>query len=194
MKTDRSHEQDPGAAEARPQDAPRDDQETPPAADGAAEPRAGAEPGEAAGGELQAMRERHLRLAAEFDNYRKRTERERSEAWLRAQAQLVEKLLEPLDDLQRVADFTAENTTVPALLEGIQMVERKLLRMLESAGLEVIDAQGRPFNPEQHEALMTAPTDDPAEDDQVGQVFQNGYQFKGLLLRPARVQVKKHEG
>lgn len=154
-----------------------------------------ADPDAQAGGpDPAAMQERYLRLAAEYDNYRKRTERERSESWVRAQAELVKKILDPLDDLQRVADFTVENTGVEALLEGVQMVERKLMRSLESAGMEVLDATGQPFDPALHEALMMAPTEDPDEDDSVGEVFQKGYGFKGILLRPARVQVRKHEG
>lgn len=144
--------------------------------------------------ELEALRDRYLRLAAEYENYRRRTERERVESGVRAQAQLVEKLLDSLDDLQRVAHFNAETTTVPALLEGVQMVERKLSRVLELAGLEQIDAHGRPFNPVEHEALMTAATGQKDEDETVGEVFQKGYRFKGDLLRPARVQVRKHEG
>jgi molecular chaperone GrpE len=142
----------------------------------------------------QELQERFLRLAAEFDNFRKRTERERGESWIRAQAELVKKLLDPLDDLQRVADYTVDSSGVEALQEGVQMVERKLLRALESAGLEVIEAGGQPFDPAVHEALMTASTAEQDEDDSVGAVFQKGYAFKGTLLRPARVQVRKFEG
>jgi molecular chaperone GrpE len=144
--------------------------------------------------DLNALNDRYLRLAAEYDNFRKRTDRERGDSWLRAQAEVVRALLEPLDDLQRVADYTVDQTSVEALLEGVQMVERKLLRALETSGLELMDARGQKFDPEMHEALMTAATDDPAEDDTVGDVFQPGYRFKGLLLRPARVQVRKHGG
>lgn len=144
------------------------------------------------GDELQSLRDRYLRLAAEYDNFRKRTDRERSEGRDRAQGQLVERLLEPLDDLQRVAKFTAEGTTIEALIEGVRMVERKLARALEVAGLEVVDARGQRFDPEMHEALMTAPTQEPDEDETVGEVFQPGYRFRGALLRPARVQVRKH--
>lgn len=144
--------------------------------------------------ELEEMRDRYLRLAAEFDNYRKRTERERAEQSVRAQGQLVQSMLDAIDDLERVADFTPETTTVAALLEGVQMVERKLLRALESAGLELVDAHGAPFDPTHHEALMTASTEHPHEDDTVGEVFQKGYRFQGHLLRPARVQVRKHQG
>jgi molecular chaperone GrpE len=144
--------------------------------------------------EAEELRDRYLRLAAEFENYRKRTERERSEHSVRAQGKLVQSLLDAIDDLERVADFTPETTTVAALLEGVQMVERKVLRALESAGLEVVDAHGTPFDPTHHEALMTAATDHAHEDETVGEVFQKGYRFQGHLLRPARVQVRKHEG
>ena len=146
------------------------------------------------GGDAEGLRDRYLRLAAEYDNYRKRTDRERVETRDRAQGQLIERLLEPLDDLQRVAQFNAETTTVAALLEGVQMVERKLSRALEALGLEVLEARGQPFDPAVHEALMTAPTEEVAEDDTVGEVFQPGYRFRGVLLRPARVQVRKHGG
>jgi molecular chaperone GrpE len=163
------------------------------------QPQEGQEPvssldGGGGAGELDALRDRYLRLAAEYDNFRKRTDRERVDARDRAQAQLVEKLLEPLDDLQRVAHFKAESTTVESLLEGVQLVERKLTRALESAGLESLDAQGQRFDPAFHEALMMSPTENPEEDETVGEVFQNGYRFRGTLLRPARVQVRQHGG
>lgn len=141
--------------------------------------------------ELQAVRDRHLRLAAEFDNYRKRVEREKGESWVRAQAELAQRLLEPLDDLQRIADFDPATTNAQSLHEGAEMVEKKFLRALEAAGLEVIDAAGKPFDPTQHEALTTAPAQSEEEDDTVAQVYRKGYRFKGVLLRPAQVVVKK---
>jgi len=174
-----------------------------PGGDGAAQPQAEAQP-QAAGGdggqgggadptaELQTVRDRLLRLAAEFENYRKRVERERAESWVRAQAQLAERLLEPLDDLQRIADFDPATTASTALHEGAEMVEKKFLRALEAAGLEEIDAAGKVFDPTQHEALTTAPAQSEEEDDTVAQVYRKGYRFKGVLLRPAQVVVKKH--
>jgi molecular chaperone GrpE len=144
--------------------------------------------------ELQGLRDRYMRLAAEYDNYRKRTDKERAESWGRAQAQLVQQLLDPLDDLQRVAHFNADTVSTKSLLDGVQMVERKLLRLLESAGLEVLDASGQPFDPSIHEAIMASPADRHEDDESVGEVFQKGYRFKGDLLRPARVQVRKFEG
>jgi molecular chaperone GrpE len=155
---------------------------------------AAAETGAQGGDELGALRDRHLRLAAEFDNYRKRVERERGEAFVRAQAQLMERLVEPLDDLQRIADFDPATTPATALHEGAEMVEKKFLRVMEAAGLETIDAEGKAFDPTVHEALTTVPTDVAEEDDTVAQVYQKGYRFKGVLLRPARVVVRKHQG
>jgi len=144
--------------------------------------------------EQQALNERFLRLAAEFDNFRKRTERERAESWARAQAQLLERLLDPLDDLRRVLEMGGEEAGGDAVREGVRLVEAKLSRALESAGLEVIGESGERFDPELHEALMTAPASTPEEDGAVGQVLQRGYLFKGMLLRPARVQVLEYGG
>lgn len=144
--------------------------------------------------ELAGLNDQFLRLHAEFDNYRRRTERERAEDRNRAQGQLVERLLEPLDDLQRVTEYEGEHRSVESLLEGVQMVERKLVRALEAAGLEVIQARGEPFDPNLHEALMTSEAENAGEDGEVGEVFQSGYLFRGTLLRPARVQVKKYNG
>jgi molecular chaperone GrpE len=161
------------------------------ASDGASA-SAEAEPRGGGGDELAAMRERHLRLAAEFDNYRKRVERERGENMVRAQAQILERLLEPLDDLARIADFDPATTPAGALHEGAEMVERKFLRVMEAAGLETIEAEGKPFDPTVHEALTTVPAESAEEDNTVAQVYQKGYRYKGVLLRPARVVVKKH--
>ncbi len=160
-----------------------------------ATPSGGAASGGAPEPELAASRERYLRLAAEFDNYRKRVEREKAESWNRAQAQLAGKLLDVLDDLQRVAQhYNPETATAQALMEGTQMVERKLQRALESAGVEEVPAEGQPFDPAVHEALMTVPAESRDEDHTVADVFQKGYRLKGILLRPARVRVKAFEG
>jgi molecular chaperone GrpE len=144
--------------------------------------------------ELQSLGDRHLRLAAEFDNYRKRTERERAEARSRSQADLALGLLDALDDLQRVAHIDPAGTSLESLFEGVQLVERKLQRALAAAGLEEIDAEGQPFDPGTMEALMTVEADSPERDDEVAGVLQKGYRFKGQLLRPARVQVRKYHG
>lgn len=142
--------------------------------------------------EVSVLRDRHLRLAAEFDNYRKRVDRERADTIARAQAQVLERLLDPLDDLARIADFDPATTPSGALHEGAEMVERKFLRAMEALGVETIDAEGKPFDPTIHEALTTVPAENEDEDNTVAQVYQKGYRLKGVLLRPARVVVRKH--
>lgn len=144
-------------------------------------------------GELQTLNDRHLRLAAEFDNYRKRNERERAALATRLQLDLVSSLLDVLDDLQRVADLGTEAKT-ESVVEGVRLVEKKFRSVLEGAGLDVIEAEERPFDPEVMEALMTVPTADPEEEGRVADVFQRGYRFRDVLVRPARVRVWEYDG
>ncbi len=139
--------------------------------------------------ELEALSDRHLRLAAEFNNYRRRVEQERVTSWTRAQADLVGRLLDALDDLQRVAQLDLTNATVEAIMEGVDLVERKFLRVLEDAGVEVIEPMGDAFDPETMEAMMRVPAESDEDDHRVAQVFQKGYALKGQLIRPARVSV-----
>ena len=141
--------------------------------------------------EHTALNERLLRLAAEFDNYRRRNERERADSWARAQAELARKVLDAMDDLERVTHH-AEGSSAETLLQGVQLVERKLKQSLEAAGLEAIEAEGARFDPNSMEAVAMVGTNAEDEDDTVSDVFQRGYRFKGTLLRPARVRVKKH--
>jgi molecular chaperone GrpE len=134
------------------------------------------------------LQDRHLRLAAEFDNYRKRSSRERAELADRAQASFVAKLLDVLDDLDRlVASDPA--TPLPTLREGLSAVDRKLWKELQDAGVERIDPVGTPFDPVLHEAVSTTPAPSRADEQMVSATFQPGYLFKGTLVRPARVQV-----
>lgn len=141
--------------------------------------------------EYASLADRHLRLVAEFDNYRRRSERERAELWGRAQADLAARLLDALDDLDRVTHH-AETASADALLHGMQLVERKLRQSLQAAGLETVEAEGARFDPNSMEAVAMVRADEEEEDDIVADVFQRGYRFKGALLRPARVRVKKH--
>ena len=141
--------------------------------------------------EFEALNDRHLRLVAEFNNFRKRAQTEMGESWTRAQADLVRRLLDPVDDLQRVSALDLSNATVEAIMEGIDLVERKVMRVLEEVGGEEIDPEGAAFDPNTMEAMMRVPADSPEQDDTVAQVFQKGYTLKGHLVRPARVSVRK---
>jgi molecular chaperone GrpE len=146
--------------------------------------------------ELAALNDRHLRLAAEFSNYKRRAESDLSDAWGRAQAELLRRFLDVLDDLQRVSalDPSNEAVSLQSVVDGVDLVERKFARALEDARVETVDpAPGDAFDPASMEAVMRAPAESSDQDDTVHQVFQKGYRFRGHLVRPARVSVRKHE-
>lgn len=142
---------------------------------------------------LDAAKERYLRLAAEYDNYRKRTAREAQQASARGQADLIRRLLDSLDDLGRFAAVDPASADPRSLVEGVQMVERNLVKALAAVGVEVIDPVELPFDPNLHEAVSTVAAEAPDEDHMVAQVFQRGYLMNGQLLRPARVVVKQYQ-
>jgi molecular chaperone GrpE len=137
------------------------------------------------------LKDRYLRLAAEFDNYRKRTTRERAESGARAQGELLKHILDSLDDLGRVTAVDPSSTDARTVVEGVDLVAKKLLKALTSAGLEVVDPVNQTFDPSVHEAVATEPALSPEDDHVVSQVFQPGYRFAGQLLRPARVVVRQ---
>jgi molecular chaperone GrpE len=138
--------------------------------------------------------DKYLRLAAEYDNYRKRSMKERAEAASRGQAELVSKLVDAIDDLSRFAHIDPATTDPMTLHKGIELVEQKMLKALGAAGLEVINPLDQTFDPTQHEAVATEPALSPEDDHTVAKVFQPGYRFSGQLLRPARVVVKQWTG
>jgi len=152
------------------------------------------EAGDGESREVADLREKYLRLAAEYDNYRKRSMRERSEAEARGQASLIKQLLDPLDDLSRFAHVDPSTVDPATITQGADMVERKLRKVLSAMGLEAIDPVGQTFDPSLHEAVTTEPALSPEDDHTVSRVFQVGYRHNGQLLRPARVVVKQWNG
>ena len=140
--------------------------------------------------DAEAKRDEYLadlqRLAADFDNYRKRSAREQQAFAARAHERLIAKLLPVLDDLERALD-AAEHHEQAKLIEGVEMTRSALASTLASEGLVEIEAEGA-FDPHAHEALMTQPVDD-VEPDQIVQVVQKGYRLGDVVLRPARVIV-----
>jgi molecular chaperone GrpE len=144
--------------------------------------------------QLDEQRDKYLRLAAEYDNFRKRTVRERTEAASRGQAELIRHIMDALDDLSRFAHVDPEAAEARTVVQGVEMVERKLLKALQNAGLTIVSPENSSFNPELHEAVATEPAASPEDDHVVSRVFQPGYVFNGQLLRPARVVVKQWNG
>ncbi len=145
-------------------------------------------------GALEEQREKYLRLAAEYDNYRKRSLREREEAEARGQRELVKQMIEALDDLARFAHVDPAVTDSATIVEGVQMVERKALKTLTSVGLEIVNPVDEQFDPARHEAVSTEPAVAQEDDHTVARVYQPGYVFNGQLLRPARVAVRQWNG
>ncbi len=144
--------------------------------------------------QLEEQKDKYLRLAAEYDNYRRRTVKERQEAQSRGQADMLKGLIDPLDDIGRFAHVDPASTDTKTLVDGVAMVEKKIAKTLAGHGLEVISPDGHPFDPALHEAVMTEPASTEEEDHLVARVFQVGYVFNGQLLRPARVVVKQWNG
>jgi molecular chaperone GrpE len=144
--------------------------------------------------QYEEQRDRHLRLAAEFDNSRRRWARQLEESRTNAQADLVKHLIDALDDIGRFAHVDPATTDAATIVQGVEMVERKLMKLLTNAGLEVINPVGQQFDPSLHEAVATEPTPAREDDHVVSRVYQIGYRFGAQLLRPARVVVKQYEG
>src|SRR5215510_3666294 len=138
--------------------------------------------------------DKYLRLAAEFDNYKKRSLKERTEAHTRAQADLVAKLVDALDDLARFAHVDPAQTDAKTIHDGVDMVERKFWKQLDAIGVTRIDQPGVPFDPNQHEAVTMAPASAAAQDHTVGAILQPGYKIGDALIRPARVVVLNWQG
>jgi len=140
------------------------------------------------------QREKYLRLAAEYDNYRKRVARERQDSASRAQAEMVKSFVDALDDLARFSHVDPATANAATIVHGVDMVERKILKALTGAGLQVINPVDQAFDPAWHEAVSTEPALSPEDDHVVARVFQPGYMFNGQLIRPARVVVKQWTG
>jgi molecular chaperone GrpE len=142
---------------------------------------------EALRGERDELREQLLRKRAEFENYRKRVERDRQQAGTDAAAAVLKGLVPTLDNLDRALETGTRNDP---LWEGLDLTRRELLAFLESQDVLVNDPLGQPFDPEVHQALSHEPVAGFA-DGTVVEVFRKGYSYKGRLLRPALVKVAK---
>ena len=136
--------------------------------------------------------DKYVRLTADFDNFKKRAARERTEAVKYANESLVEKLLPVLDNFE--AALAAANNTSGSNLEslktGIGMIHTQLKSLLTESGLEEVDASGKPFDPNLHEAVSQQPSTD-VEEGHVLQQMRKGYKLRDRLVRPAMVVVAK---
>ena len=132
----------------------------------------------------------HLqRLQAEFANYRKRTLKEQTRLAEMAAQPLMLRLLEVLDDFDLALMAAERQPDFEQFRKGVELVYAKLADSLKAEGLERIDAEGKEFDPTQHEALMQ--TGEGEGDPHVAEVFRNGYRLKGNVIRPASVRVER---
>jgi molecular chaperone GrpE len=136
--------------------------------------------------EIAEHRENLLRRQAEFDNFRRRTERERSEFRLNATMDAVANMLPVLDGLEAALKAPAHSGA--EIRKGVELVEKQMREILEKMGLTRVDALGKPFDPRLHHAVEMVPSDT-HEDQTVIDVYQQGYMFQDRLLRPAMVRV-----
>jgi molecular chaperone GrpE len=135
--------------------------------------------------------EKILRLQADFDNTRKRLEREKQEFLRFANEGLIINLLNVIDDLERSLELAQEkHQDLPAFLKGIEMILAHLYDLLKEHGLSPIEAKGELFNPNYHEALLKVETEDFPEDTVVEEL-QKGYLLNGRVVRTAKVKVAK---
>ena len=138
--------------------------------------------------QIDELNDRLLRLTAEYDNFRKRSQREKNESRQFANQHLLEKQLPVLDNFE-MALMAAENAD-PAIRDGVQMIYDQFLSVLKEAGVEGIDAGGELFDPNIHEAISQKETTE-VEEGTVVQQVQRGYKLNDRLVRPARVIVAK---
>lgn len=143
--------------------------------------------------ERQELVDQMARRQADFDNYRKRLERERAETYGRVAADVASELLPVVDNLRRALEAEAssaagESEEFRNFLRGVELIARQLNGVLEQLGVQEVEAVGRPFDPHLHEAVATEQTDE-HEPDTVTQEIQRGYRMGERLLRPAMVKV-----
>jgi molecular chaperone GrpE len=131
------------------------------------------------------LNDRLLRRQAEFENFRRRAERERSEFIQYAAGETIAELLPVLDDFERALKSTCPDENYA---KGIELIYQRFLDALKRQGLEPMESAGKPFDPRQHQAVDRAQRDD-VDDQTVLEEYQRGYNFKGKLLRPAMVKV-----
>lgn len=138
--------------------------------------------------ELENMKDRFLRLNAEFDNYKRRTLKERMDLLKTANADVMIALLPVLDDFERAISALSADKNNPAF-EGVNLIHNKLKAILEQKGLKAMDAIGKPFNVDLHDALTQMPATNNKQKDTVMDVMEKGYFLDDKVIRHAKVVV-----
>jgi len=138
--------------------------------------------------ETARSREQYLLAVADFENFRKRVEREKEDIVCFANENLIHELLPILDNLQRALSMELDQAGVDSILEGVRMVSTQFQLVLGACGLEPVEAVGGPFNPQHHEAVGVLPSAEHDEGTVISEL-QKGYKLRGKILRPSMVHV-----
>ena len=139
--------------------------------------------------EIQHLKDNHLRQLAEFDNYRKRTLKEKAELILNGGEKVMTAFLPILDDLARAQENIEKNQDYNTLKEGVDLIVKKLYKVLGEQGLSVIEAEGQPFNTDYFEAVALVPVEDDAQKGKIIDCVQTGYKLNDKVIRHAKVVV-----
>lgn len=142
--------------------------------------------------EAQDAQNRYLRLAADFDNYKKRARQEQADVVRQANAELIGRLLPVVDNFHRIVDTVSEGVD-EAWLKGVKLTLQQLDELLTSQGVQPIEAVGQPFDPTLHEAIGHEESDEHPEDTVVSEV-RRGYRLHDRVVRPALVRVARPVG
>ena len=146
------------------------------------------------GNELEELNQQYLRLAADFENYKRRMTKERADSIAYGNEELIKEMLNVLDNLQRALDHTEESNETKSLIDGVQLVQKQFLNTLEKFGVQSVDAsKGSEFDPTVHQAIEHAESDEVAPGLVLMEMLP-GYTLKDRLLRPALVVVAKNSG
>ena len=140
--------------------------------------------------ESEKQHDQMLRTIAEFDNSRKRAEREKEESLKYALESFVKELIPTIDSIERAIQSTKESQDVDALVEGVEMIYKGLLSTLEKRSVTPIEAVNKPFDPMQHEAVMHVESEDIPENNVIEE-WQKGYMLHNRVIRPSMVSVSK---
>jgi len=140
--------------------------------------------------ELRESRDRLLRVAADFENYKKRAAKEREDYLKFANADLIKEILPFMDNLERAINHSEKTNDAQSLVDGARLTLQGLLQRLGKFGVTTVESVGKPFDPAVHEAMLVVETDQ-HEPNQVVEEFQRGYLLNDRLVRPASVSVSK---
>ncbi len=141
--------------------------------------------------ELEELKDKYLRLFAEFDNYKKRVMREKMELLETAAKDTLSALLPVLDDFDRAKAVAEEEGSKEPFSEGVKLVYQKLNRILKQLGLEAMETTGQDFNPDEHEAIAELPAPSEQMKGKILDTAEKGYKLKDQIIRHAKVVVGK---